>query len=135
MGTTYETRYGKISPAHGKPLAFSKSAYGLAAIFVLAGDISIGLPALGLQLVWLWLVVGQARHYPGLRHVPASTVYLLMSVMLLMGRRGYSDLQTFDFVPLVIWSLVAAAVTLLAAVYNHHLLHKLRAAPVTGDAV
>lgn len=135
IGGAYALRYGRVTPAHGVPLSFSKSAYGLAAVLGLVGDLSFGQPVLGPQLVWLWLVVGQARHYRGLRHVPASTVYLLTSVVLLLGRRGYSDLQAFDFVPLVAWSLVAVAVTLLAALFNHRLLLRLRAAPATGEAV
>lgn len=135
IGRTYETRYGKITPAHGAPPTFSRSTYGLTAILGLVSDLYMGQPALGPQLVWLWLVVAQARHFRTLRHVPTSTVYLLTSAVLFMGRRGYSDLQAFDFAPLAIWSLIAAAITLIAAVYNHRLLLKLRAAPVTGDAV
>lgn len=135
IGRTYETRYGKIIPAHGVPLTFSRSTYGLTAILGLVSDLYMGQPALGPQLVWLWLVTTHARRFRTLRHVPASTVYLLTSVVLFLGRRGYSDLQAFNFVPLVTWSLVAAAITLISAVYNHRHLLKLRAAPVTEDAV
>lgn len=135
IGKRYETRYGKITPAQGTPLTFSKSTYGFTAISGLMGDLLLGQPAIGPQLVWLWLAVAQAQHYRRLRHVPASIVYLLISVVLLMGRRGYSDLQAFNFIPQITWSLVAAAVTLLAAIYNHRLLLKLSAAPEVGDAV
>lgn len=134
IGRAYATRYGGVTPAPGTQPAFSRTAYGATALLGLLFGLLFAQPAAGPLLTWLWLTLSQARHHGKIRHAPASTIYLLMSVVLPMTRSGATDLQAFNYVPLGIWSLAAGVVTAFAAIHNHRLLLKLRPEPTLGEA-
>lgn len=126
IGKAYETRFGRITPAAGPPQAFNRNTYALAATLYLAFELLFMQPAAGIQLTWLWLLIRELRPAGGLRHVPASSIYLLISLVIQATRQLNTDLQAFDYTPLIIWSLITAAATATAAMHNHRLLQSLR---------
>lgn len=136
IGKYYESRYGRVTPAPGAPLAFHRTTYGVATVLALLLELLSGQPAAGLSLTWLWLTITQIRmkQPTGKRHVSASIIYLLIAIVLTMTRHGATDLQNFNYAPLAVWSLLACAITTLAAIHNHRVLLALRSEATAEEA-
>lgn len=133
IGRWYEERYGLILPEKDTKLTFSRRTYLIGSALWLTGALLFGDNG-GLGLLSLWLIWSVApRSLPRLHHVPPAILYAFLAGALNATPTGITYLPEFQHQVLISRSLGAAAILLVAAIWNHRQLAEL--SQCTADAV